>query len=484
MIRRPLSHTEISSRSPRGWRIVCLVLLLSLFTLRVTAPTTAQTIGLLRDAETENILRAYTAPLFESAGLDPDGVEIYIVADSSINAFVAAGRRVFINTGLIMAADHPGQIMGVLAHETGHITGAHLARSQEAYARASTPAIVGMLLGVGALIAGAGEAGIGLLQLGQAVSTSQILAYSRAQEAQADQAAVTILDGANISSVGLVEFFDKLARNEAVVAARISPYLLSHPLSRLRISLLQERLATSPATDIPVDPKLIEMHDRMLGKLKGFIWEPERTLTAFPTSDQSLGARYARAYAYHKLSLLEEAISEVDSLIAELPDDPYFHELKGQIYFEHGKIWESVIAYNDAVQLNSREPLLRVSLGQALIATEDSDVLGEAINHLETAVGYERDNGFAWYQLAYAYDRAGKDGLAALATAERTLLAGDIAQAIRHATRAIDLLPDGTPSELRARDIQIAAGNILETQRGNGSRRRQVKVPDGEIGTR
>lgn len=431
----------------------------------------AQNIGLLRDAETEAILREYTMPLFKAAGLDPDGVEIYLVADNRINAFVAGGRRVFINTGLIMAADHPGQIMGVLAHETGHITGAHLIRSQEAYAKASTPAIVGMLLGVGALIAGADEAGIGLIQLGQAASTSQILAYSRAQEAQADQAAVSILDDAGLSSRGLIEFFEKLARNETFAAANISPYLLSHPLSRQRISLLSERLEISPNSATPVEPRLMEMHNRMKGKLIGYIWEPERTLQAFPQSDQSLGARYARAYAYHKRSMLDEAIAEVDSLISDYENDPYFHELKGQIYFEHGRIWEAVFSYNDAVQINTHEPLLHVALGQALVATEDPDVISEAIDHLETAVGYEDDNGFAWYQLAYAYDRAGEDGLAALATAERSLLQGDLALAIHHAQRASDMLPAGTPSELRARDILMAARNSMKDRNGDQRRR-------------
>ncbi len=85
----------------------------------------------IRDAEIEEFLRDVTIPIAKAADLNYNNIKIFIIKDSNINAFVSGGQNIFINTGLITKFKKPGAIIGVIAHEIGHIKAGHLARHEE-----------------------------------------------------------------------------------------------------------------------------------------------------------------------------------------------------------------------------------------------------------------------------------------------------------------------------------------------------------------
>ncbi len=419
------------------------------------AAAEAARISLIRDAEIESTIRAYATPLFVAAGLDIGAVRVHLVNDERLNAFVAGGMQVFINTGLLRAAESPSQIIGVIAHETGHIAGGHLARAEQALRSVQVPAIVTYILGLGAAIAGAPGIGQAIMLGGQAIAQQSLLQYSRTQEQSADQFAVTMLDRTGQSARGLLEFLELMNRGRTT--NRRLAYLSTHPLASDRISFVRQHLTKSVHSNTQTPPEFVQAFRRMQAKLYGFLEPPERTFARYPETDQSLEARYARAAAYHRRSKLVLALGEVDSLIAELPADPYFHELKGQILFESGSVAEAVGPYRRAVELLPDSPLLRIGLAHALVESGDGAVLADAAEHLEVAVREERDSVHAWWLLSVAYGRGDRPGRSALASAERALITGRYREAVAFSKRAEGRLPFGAPGHLRAGDIQRAA---------------------------
>ena len=411
----------------------------------------------IRDAEIEKILRSYGDPLFKAAGLDPKAVSVMVINDSSLNAFVAGGQNVFLNTGMIMTLDTPNELKGVIAHETGHISGGHLARGPEAASKAEVPMLIGMLAGVAAIAAGAPDLGMALLMGTQSVAQREILAYSRTQESSADQAGAKFLNATGQSPAGMMKVFDRFADQEALSGYRQDPFVRSHPLSRERISALQDIVDRSKFKDRADSPTELADYALMRAKLRGFIETPEVVLRIYPVSDRSAPARYARAAAYFRAADLDRSIPEIDSLIAERPNYAYFWELKGQIYMESSRPKDSIGPYRKAVELAPDEPLIRASLGAALLATEDASLIPEAKKHLKLALKDEPDNGMAWYYLSLAYGQTGEDGLAALATAERYFALQAYAPAASFAQRALPKLKEGSDDWQRANDILSVA---------------------------
>lgn len=433
---------------------------------------------IIRDAELESIIRTISVPLFEAAGLDARSVHTYIVRDNTLNAFVAGGQNVFVNTGLIMAADNVNQLVGVIAHETGHISGGHLARFQDGLKGASATSIISMLLGAAAIASGAGDAGMAILLGGQEAAQRQVLAYSRTQEASADQAAMQFLNKTEQSGQGLVDFFEHLGDQELLYTTNQDPYVRSHPLTRDRINALKDQVAESPYAEAPNPANFDELFKRMKAKLVGYFQPPRATYAKYPEHDKSLYARYARAYAYHQDHDVEKALGEVESLLADYPADPYFWEAKGFILFENGKIAESIEPLRKSVMLAPREPLIRLQLAQALIATEDKTVNAEAIEHLEEANRYDRNNPFAWHQLSVAYHQSGEEGMAHLAAAEYFALIGRAPEAQMQARMATKSLEKGSPSWLKAQDLLV----LTKPPEGkeNGKRPPPEDQPEGE----
>ncbi|MCA1654344.1 MAG: M48 family metalloprotease [Sphingomicrobium sp.] len=430
--------------------------------LIVTAVQPAAAQSVLRDSETEALFKDISKPMIQAAGLDPKSVNIVLLNDPEINAFVATGQTVYIQSGLLVAADNVNQLQGVIAHELGHVAGGHSIRIYEGEAVASKISILSLLLGAAAVAAGAGEAGLGILAAGQQAAAGNFYAFSRAQESSADLAGASYLTKAGISGKGTLDFFKKLENQEYRLAiAQTDDYASTHPLSRDRIQTLEQIYKKDPAWNKPLDPKLEARFERVKAKLVGFV-DPKRATTLYPESDQSVPAHYARAYAYHLGAYPDKAAQEAGALLATAPDDPYFLELKGQILLEGGKPREAIPPLRLAVAKAPDKPMIAALLGHALVATEDSKNFAEAKQVLKEAIARDNDNPDAWDQLGLVYDHEGDAPRAALALAERSNLQGENKLALASAKSAMNGLKAGSSDYLRAQDIALVSEAALK----------------------
>ena len=428
-------------------------------------PVAAQSI--LRDAETEALLQDMATPLIAAAGLDPKNVDIVLINDSSINAFVAGGQAVYIHSGLINEASTASEVQGVIAHELGHITGGHAIGNGGAKA-AQGISILSLLLGAAAAAAGAGEAAMGVFLAGQQAALGKYLAFSRTQESTADAAGAQYLSKAGISGRGSISFFSKLQGMEyrhGYTRTADGEFYSTHPMTADRIATLQDSYERDPAWKKPDDSVIEARFQRIKAKLYGYLAEPNNTLVAYPQTMTGVPARYARAYAYHKEALLEKSMAEVDALIASAPNDPYFLELKGQVLLEAGKPLDALASLRRATELTSNQPLIATTFGHALIATEDKGNFQEAERVLKAAVARDRENPFAWYQLGVVYAANGDLARAKLASAEQQVMSLQMPQALRSAESAEAELPKGSADWLRAQDIAMQARAAIEQAR-------------------
>ena len=426
-------------------------------------PASAQSV--LRDAETEALLDDLAAPLVQAAGLAPGNVDIVLVGESSINAFVAGGQAVYIHTGLLEEADTAEEVQGVIAHELGHITGGHVISSSKGIATAGKISILSMLLGVAAAVAGAGEAAMGVMMAGQQAAMGNFLAFSRVQESAADAAGAQYLSKAGISGRGSLSFFRKLQNMEFRYGMSHSDedaYASTHPMSGDRIARLTHDYEIDPAWDKPADPALQARFERVKAKLAGYIQEPAQTLRQYPETDTSAPARYARAYAFHKQAMMDKSLAETDALLKSAPDDPYYLELEGQVLLESGRPDDAIPPLRKATALTGNQPLIASLFGHALLATEDKTHYPEAEDVLKAAVQRDRLNPFAWYQLGVIYAAQGDMPRARLASAEQQVMSGQYLEALRSAQAATAGLPENTPDWLRAQDIVFEARGALE----------------------
>lgn len=414
----------------------------------------AAKISLIRDAEIENIIRTYMTPVFQVAGLDPRAVKIFLVNDDRLNAFVAGGQNIFVNTGLLMKSKGPGAVIGVLAHEAGHIAHGDVALAHDTMTETRAQQILSMLLGAAAgLASGRGDVGAAVMAGGQRATEENYFRHSRTQEGAADAAAMRYLDATHESSEGLLNFLEGMSDQELLPERFQDPYLLTHPLTRDRIDALKAHVESSPYTNKRFPPAYYEMHDRMVAKLYGFMEPTSVTLRKYPESDTSLPARYARAIAYYRIPDLAKALPLINGLIAERPDDPYFRELKGQMLFENARPKEALEPLEKAVQLAPDAVPIRLLLARVQLELDDPAQLQPAITNLQAALLKERDNASVWRNLAIAYGRNGQMGESALALAEQAILHGDKKEARGQAQRALKMLKPGTAPALRAEDI-------------------------------
>ena len=400
--------------------------------------------------------------MFVAAGLEPSAINIYLVNDNTINAFVAGGQKLFLNTGLLVKSKTASQVIGVIAHETGHISGGHLSRIRDALRTSSAQAILAFVLGGAAIVGGQSELGAAVIQGGQEISKRNFLQYSRTQEGAADAAAMKYLEATGLSSKGLLEFFEILGDQELLSASRQDPYYLSHPLTQERIQAVGDFVSKSANSDKPDSADFAMRHKRMKAKLQAFLDPPTYTFRRYKETDQSLESRYARAIAFYRRADLDNALPLIDGLIAEHPNDPYFQELKGQILFENGHNAKAIPFYRKAVELDPRSSLLLNGLARVLIEENDPALLDESIANLLASLSIDRTDDSSWRQLAIAYGRQGKTAKSSLSLGEEALLQGNIKNAIYHAERAEKLLPTGSRGWLQAQDIQLAARNLKD----------------------
>ncbi len=423
--------------------------------------------SILRDAETEALLNDMAAPIVEASGLEPRNVDIVLINDSSVNAFVAGGQAVYINSGLINTATSANEVQGVIAHELGHVTGGHAVLNLGAK-EATGISILSLLLGAAAAAAGGGEAAMGVLMAGQQAAMGKYLAFSRVQEATADAAGAEYLSKAGISGKGSIDFFKKLENLEyryGYVPREGDEYFRTHPMTGDRIATLQDTYERDPAYSKPSDPMLEARFERAKAKLFGYLARPDDTLRTYPEYMTGVPARYARAYAFHKDARIDKALAEADALLKNDPDDPYFLELKGQILLESGRPQEALASLRRATELTGNQPLIATLFGHALIATEDGGNYAEAERVLKAAVARDRYNPFAWYQLGVIYAANGDLPRARLASAEQQVMSGRMGEALQSAAAAEAALPKGSPDWLRAQDIAMEAKAAIERRK-------------------
>ncbi|MEK9725023.1 MAG: M48 family metalloprotease [Rhodospirillaceae bacterium] len=442
-------------------RILLVAVLLTAATLIAPGPASAQRKSLIEDTEIENTLRAFSTPLFKIAGLKASNVKIYIVNDATLNAFVTGGQKLFVNSGLIEQSESANELIGVIAHETGHIAGGHLSRVHDALFNASTSSILAFLLGGAATIAtGRGDVGAAIAAGGQGVAARNFLAYSRTQEGAADHAALGFLDKTGQSARGLLNFMERLEDQELLSFAQQDPYVRSHPLARDRIEAVAAHVEKSAVSDAPEPPEFREIYDRMKAKLFAFLHPYATTIARYAETDNSLRTRYARAIAEYRHSQLDRALALIDGLIAERPHDPYFHELKGQMLFENGRVVAAIDAYATAAEILPDAPAIRRDLARAQLESHDAAVLDAAISNLEIAKINNQDSASIWRFLAIAHGRKGDMPRSYLALGEEALLQGRPDVARFQAERAKESFPRGSREWLQAEDILVATGDL------------------------
>ena len=438
-------------------RLLMLALMLSTLAVRPAFAQADSGPSVLRDTETELLFKQMSAPLIVAAGLDPRAVNVVLLNDPEINAFVATGQTVYVQSGLLEATDNVNQLQGVIAHELGHVIAGDAIRSGEGAKQATGISILSLVLAAAAIAAGAGDAAMGVMMAGQQAALGGFLAFTRAQEATADATGSRLLSKAGISGKGMLDFFAKLQNQEyrRAIYSKDS-FDRDHPLSSERIQALEQKLKSDPAWGKASDPALEARFQRVKAKLMGYI-DPKQAVIKYPESDQSVPAHLARAYAYHLGGYPQKAEGEADALLAKDPHDPFFLELKGQILLEGGKPKESLAPLREATQRSGDAPLIAAMLGHALVATEDPKNFTEAKQILTVAVNRDNQDPFAWYQLGIIYEHEGDDARAALATAERSNLEDQPKMALASAEMAMKGIPTGTPDYLRAQDIAMVS---------------------------
>lgn len=422
----------------------------------------AMSASLIRDAEVENTLRGFASPIFTTAGIEPDTVRVFIINDRSINAFVAGGLNIFIHTGLILESNTPEMLMGVLAHETGHIAGAHLSQLSSANNDASIGALISYVLGGAAILAGSGDAGAAIMTAGQNTSLRNLLSHYRGNEQQADQAAIRYLEALNIPPGGMLSMFEVLRRKEQQHMGNSDPYLRTHPLTSERIAVMRGAIekSTVPANALPAGTNL--EHQRMVAKLYAFLETPQKTLARYPASDTSVPAQMARAIAYFRMPDIEKSLQVMNALIKQVPNDPFLLDLKGQILFENGRIDEAISAYKAAADLLPYNGLLLTDLGKAYLANENPANLHLATSVLERAARADDSNHQTYRQLAVAYGKQGNLGESYLALAREAALLNNPKDTLIYARQALsDLKPD-SPSALQAEDLINEAKELVK----------------------
>jgi predicted Zn-dependent protease len=431
--------------------VTLLVFIASLVPFQAAAQAN---LSFIRDAEIESTIRSFAAPLFRAAGMDAKDISILLVKDKTLNAFVAGGRNIFLHTGLIIESSGPDALIGVIAHETGHIEGGHLSRTRQAMEDASTIQMIGTLLGTIAAV-GSGQPGAAsAVMMGtQSAAQRTFMAYSRTQESAADQAAMRLLDATGRTGKGLEDFLSVLVNQEVLTKRLQDPYVQSHPISRTRVATLHNFNTSSPNADNSATEAEKLAHARIVAKLFGFIEPLNKVLKRYPESDQSFADKYARAIVYYRQPDLKRALQLVAELMVEHPNDPYLFELKGQMLFENGHLIEALKDYQEASRLAPEQDLILTELARVELELDDPALLDSAIQHFRKAIHLGGASSFLWRQLGVAYGRKGEMGLSSLALAEAELKIGQVANAEFLANRALKQLEPGTSAHIQAQDI-------------------------------
>lgn len=420
----------------------------------------SSSVPIVRDAEIEALVTDYAAPIIKTAGLGKQSIKIVLVNSPSFNAFVD-GRRIFINTGALLEAETPNEIIGVLAHETGHLAGGHQFKLREQLAAAKTMAVVAGLLGIGAAIAGAASKQSGLAQAGGGIAMGapeaamrNLLNYQRTEEMAADRSAITYLANTGQSAKGMLTTFERFSNALSLTGTRVDPYRISHPMPRERIANLETLARGSPNFDKKDSPALQQRHDLMRGKIAAYTAGGARVLQTFRKDPTNIGARYGDAIATFLNGSTESALSKINALIKQQPKNPYFEEIRGEILLKQSKLDQAAKAFQRASDLDPRKSsLIRMNYGRTLMLTGKPDNLKIAVSELKASIGRDRESPTGYAYLAQAYGQLGDAARSDLASAEEKYYSGKIQDAQIFAIRAQRALQKGSPEWIQAQDI-------------------------------
>lgn len=426
----------------------------------------AQGLPLIRDTEIELLLNDYSQTIFRAAGLGTGRVTVRIVNNEAFNAFVIDGRNVFMHTGTLMQSNTPNEVIGVLAHEAGHIAGGHMAALRTRIAKDQTRALLIQLLGIGAMIGGAasggdagreiGSAGQGVMMGGNELIMRGLVAERRSQESAADQAGLQYLNATQQSGLGMLTTFERFAGQELFSDAHKDAFARTHPVATDRLARLRQLVEGSPHYRTKDPPELQLRHDMMRAKLSGYMEQPSIVFNRYPATDASLPARYARTIASFRQGAggFEAGMAGVEALIRDQASNPYFWEVKGDFLQKAGRPREAIAPLRKALQLHKGDaPLVGVQLAQALLQTKEAQHSDEAISLLRKAVQREPDNATAYNTLGQAYYDKGLLPQSELARAQGLFYFGAVKQAQEFAKRAQAGLKPGSPDWVKADDI-------------------------------
>jgi len=443
---------------------------LSVLMIGTSAPLKAQDFSngtVLSDTEIGATLQAYARPLLIAGGMQPGSVNINMVVDDSMNAFATQGNNIFFHTGLLLRAANSNEVIGVMAHEIGHIAGGHVVMMASDMAAPNAISLLATLLGVAVGVAsGNPEAGMAVMMGGQRAAIGSFLSFSRGQESRADQFALKVLSDTHQSARGLHDFFNRLAGEERMVTTNQDPYVRTHPLNRDRMATINAAMQASPYTNQLLDPELERQHRRMLAKLFAFLKPQITTLQRYPEKDKSIEARYARAIAYYRRGQFDQAIPLVDSLLADEPKDPYFWQIKGDMQLSRSRVEEALIAYRESLKYLPDAPEILTALAHASVESGKPEYAAEGQAALKRALTINPENAYAWDMLARSYAQNNEPGLSAYAAAERAILLGQFGDVARYSSHAEKLLEKDTPTWYRLQDIKILAQNNMREMRG------------------
>lgn len=415
--------------------------------------------SLIRDAETEKFLRDLSSPVFLVANLNPRNIHVYIVNDSSINAFVSGGQNVFINTGLIRKYQTPDALIGVVAHETGHIVAGHIARSSEEMQKANAAMLLSYLLGIGAVVAGAADAGQGIIMGGSQTAERLYMKFSRTQEEAADRHALVYLERINYPATGLLTLLEFFESEMRAYDGKIDEYALSHPVSRKRIDYLRNNFSKKRISDEKINHQLQPSMNRVLAKLEGFIDDADYVIKKYKNDNRD-NANYAKTIAYYRKGKSAEALKLLDKVIENNMEDGFLYELKAQILFESGNINDAIVFYDKAIKMLSRQDSSQAKIYFALailtLPSHDKGLMQAAITRLKEAKEFEEDNAFLFKQLSNAYNKLGDEGRSFAALAEYNFLINDKKKAKKYAQNAKDIfLKVKNKNEVRADILRL-----------------------------